>query len=67
MEAEIKRLEQALADTEALWRQERDKNRDLIANEWRDCENCRKVLCVIPCPAGERVQSRMDAAMEGEA
>jgi hypothetical protein len=30
-----------------------------------DCANCRKWLCLVPCPAGERQMERIAAAMGG--
>jgi len=63
---EVESKEKALAETEDLWRQERDKNRELIANEWRDCQNCGKWMCLVPCPSGQRQHERMAAAMASE-
>jgi hypothetical protein len=71
MDAEIKRLQVALAETEKRWRQERKSSR-----VWRklyeskrepanDCATCRKWLCLVPCPAGERQQERIIESMGG--
>ena len=64
MKAEIARLEVALAHTERLWRQEKQRA-DLLARileakaEANDCGRCRKLLCLVPCPAGERGTARI--------
>jgi hypothetical protein len=30
-----------------------------------DCDTCRKWLCIVPCPAGERRQERIIESMGG--